>query len=115
MPSAKKSALEDPRLVRLTKICLALPEVDRWYNGQHASFSVRKKSFVWFLNDHHGDGIVAVTGKVLPADNKAHVGAKGWVGLRLDAGKVDWNEVSELVRGSYQLIAPKRLAERVCE
>jgi predicted DNA-binding protein (MmcQ/YjbR family) len=28
-------------------------------------------------------------------------------------GKVDWDEVKELLLGSYALIAPKRLAERV--
>ena len=45
-----KASLEDPRLVRLTKICLELPEVTRWYNGQHAGFQVRKKNFAWFLS-----------------------------------------------------------------
>jgi predicted DNA-binding protein (MmcQ/YjbR family) len=121
-----KKPPEDRRLVRLTKICLALPEVTRWYNGQHAGLLVRKKTFVWFLNDHHGDGIVAVNCKVLPGDNKSlassqparfylpdYLGSKGWVGLRLDIGKIDWDEVAELVSGSYQLIAPKRLAALV--
>jgi hypothetical protein len=40
----------------------------------------------------------------------AYVGPRGWVGLRLDRGRVDWKEVEELVTHSYQLIAPKRLA-----
>lgn len=31
--------------------------------------------------------------------------------MRLDVGKVDWDEVKELVLGSYTLLAPKRLAE----
>jgi predicted DNA-binding protein (MmcQ/YjbR family) len=35
------------------------------------------------------------------------------VGFRLDVGEVDWEEVAELVAGSYQLIAPKRLADLV--
>ena len=51
-----KAPTEDRRLVRLTKICLALPEATRDYNGQHAGFRVRKKTFAYFLNDHHGDG-----------------------------------------------------------
>ena len=117
---------EDRRLIRLSKICLALPEATRWYNGQHASFLIRKKTFAYFLNDHHGDGIVAVTCKVLPGDNKAlasaqprrfflpaYLAPRGWVALRLDVGEIDWDEVSELVRGSYQLIAPRRLAALV--
>ena len=122
---AKRSA-EDPRLTRLTKIVLALPEATRQIYGSHAQFLVRKKTFAYFLNDHHGDGIVAVTGKVLPGDNKAlaeaqprrfylpaYIASKGWVALRLDVGKIDWDEVRELLLGSYALIAPKRLAELV--
>jgi hypothetical protein len=122
---AKRSG-EDPRLVRLSKICLALPEATRDYNGQHAGFQVRKKTFAWFLNDHHGDGIVAVNCKVIRGDNTAlaaaqperfyipaYIGSKGWVGLRLDVGEIDWEEVTELVNGSYRLVAPKRLAALV--
>jgi hypothetical protein len=122
---ARRSA-EDPRLTGLTKIALALPEATRRICGSHAQFLVRKKTFAYFLNDHHGDGIVAVTGKVLPGDNKAlaeaqprrfylpaYIASKGWVALRLDIGKIDWDELSELLRGSYALIAPKRLAELV--
>jgi phosphoribosylglycinamide formyltransferase-1 len=121
-----KASKEDRRLVRLTKICLALPEATRDYNGQHAGFQVRKRTFAYFLNDHHGDGIVAVTCKVLPGDNKAlaasnperfynpaYIGSKGWVALRLDRGTIDWDEVTELVIGSYRMIAPKLLAARV--
>jgi len=117
---------EDRRLIRLSKICLALPEVTRSYNGQHASFLIRKKTFAYFLNDHHGDGIVSIACKVLPGDNEAlakaqprrfylpaYIASRGWVALRLDAGEIDWDEVSELLKGSYQLIAPKRLAEQV--
>ncbi len=115
-------ATEDPRLIRLTKICLALPEAAREIMGDHAGFKVRKKVFVYFLNDHHGDGIVSVACKVLPGDNAAlaksnpsrfylpaYIGPRGWVALRLDVGKVDWSEVSELVMTSYRLVAPKTL------
>lgn len=117
---------EDPRLSRLTKIALSLPEATRNIYGSHAQFLVRKKTFAYFLDNHHGDGIVAVTCKVLPGDNKAlaaaqparfylpaYVASRGWVALRLDTGKIDWDEVKELLFGSYALVAPKRLAEQV--
>jgi len=117
---------EDPRLKRLTKICLALPEAAREVRGSHAAFTVRKKNFAYFLNNHHGDGIVGVTCKVFPGDNKAliaaqperfympaYVGPMGWVALRLDRGAVDWEEVAELIACSYKLLAPKRLAAMV--
>jgi predicted DNA-binding protein (MmcQ/YjbR family) len=83
-------------------------------------------SAAYFLDNHHGDGIVALTGKGLAGDNKAlteaqprrfclpaYIAAKGWVALRLDVGKVDWDEVRESLLGSYVLIAPKRLAKQV--
>jgi predicted DNA-binding protein (MmcQ/YjbR family) len=119
---------EDPRLVRVTKICLALPETVRECKGQHASFSAGKRIFAYFLNDHHGDGIVGVTCKVLTGDNTAlvkaspsryylpaYLASRGWVALRLDTGKVDWAEVGELVMTSYRLIAPKRLTRTLPE
>ena len=121
-----KKASEDPRLTRLTKVALELEETKREIYGSHAQFLVRKKTFAYFLNDHHGDEIVAVTCKVLPGDNKAlteaqpdrfylpaYLGSRGWVALRLDRGRTDWGEVRDLLLCSYALIAPKRLADRV--
>lgn len=121
-----KQAGEDQRLTRVSAIALALPEAMRVDCSSHAQFLVRKRTFAYFLNDHHGDGIVALACKVLPGDNKAlaeaqprkfylpaYIASRGWVALRLDVGKVDWNEVGELLLSSYTLIAPKRLAEKV--
>ena len=121
-----RRSAEDPRLSRLTNIALIFPETAREIYGSHAQFLVRKKTFAYFLDNHHGDGIVAVACKVLPGDNKAlveaqarrfylpaYIGSRGWVALRLDVGKVDWDEVKELLLSSYTLIAPKRLAALV--
>jgi len=62
----------------------------------------------------------------LPGDNTAlaaaqsarfyvppYIGPRGWIALRLDRGKVDWDEVAELIMGSYRLIAPKGLVKPV--
>lgn len=121
-----KRPREDSRLTQLTKIALAFPETSRRVLGSHAQFLVRKKTFAYFLDNHHGDGIVAVTGKVPAGENRAlaeaqprrfylpaYIASRGWVALRLDVGKVDWDEVKELLRGSYVLIAPHRLADQV--
>jgi len=139
MPSrSPKRRAEDARLARITEIALALPRVTRKLHGDHAAFLVRKKPFAYFLNNHHGDGIVSLAGKVLPGDNAAlaaaqpdrfylpaYVGPRGWVALRLDRGKtahsssvqnlskIDWSEVAELLRTSYLLLAPKTLARLV--
>lgn len=116
----------DARLERMSRICLALPETTREDAGLNATFRVRRKPFAYFLNNHHGDGIVGFCCKVLPGDNHAlirsdpnrfympaYVGPRGWVGLRLDVGEVDWEEVSELLRHSFLLIAPKSLSSKV--
>src|SRR5437870_8460784 len=47
--AANQRSAEDPRLVRLTEICLALPETTRQISGPHASFLVRKRTFAYFL------------------------------------------------------------------
>ena len=120
-----KSADTKAILKRLTALALALPEATRELSGSHATFRVRKKVFAYFLNNHHGDGIVAVTCKVLPGENTAlasaqpkryylpaYVGPRGWVALRLDLPKIDWSEVRDLLLSGYLLTAPRRLAEQ---
>jgi phosphoribosylglycinamide formyltransferase-1 len=117
---------EPSRLDRLTGICLALPEVSRQDTGDHASFLVRKKTFAYYLDNHHGDGIVAVCCKTPLGEHldliasdparfylPAYIGPRGWVALRLDTGEVDWDEVAGLVGASYRLAAPKRLVALV--
>jgi predicted DNA-binding protein (MmcQ/YjbR family) len=117
---------EDPRLLQLAEICLALPETTRDTMGQHAKFLVRAKTFAYFLDDHHGDGIVALSCKAASGINSmlahddparftlpAYLAPNGWIGLRLDVGEIDWQEVTAFVTDSYRLIAPKRLAALV--
>jgi predicted DNA-binding protein (MmcQ/YjbR family) len=119
-------AAKNPRLAKLTKLCLALPEAAVEIHGSHATFRVRTKVFAYFLDNHHGDGIVAVSCKAGPEDNTAlvaaqpdrfylpaYIGPRGWVALRLDIGDIDWDEVNELVVGSYRLTAPRTLAATV--
>ena len=122
----KKARGTDARLERVTKVCSSLPKSLREILGKQASFTVGGKTYAYYLNNHHGDGIIGIACKVLPGDNEAlvaahpakfympaYVGPRGWVGLRLDVPGVDWAEVAELITGSYRLIAPKRLVAMV--
>ncbi len=112
-------------LARVTALCLALPEARHEAWGRHADFSVRKKSFARFHDDHHGDGIVAVLCRsalgenvdrarrdparfFLPSFNAHH----GWFGIRLDVPLVDWNDVAAALTTSWRLAAPKTLVAR---
>ena len=120
------AVVEDPRLKRLTELCIALPEVVRAIHGDHADFRVRKKVFAYFLNNHHGDGIVSVCCKSALGENvdragseperfylPAYIGPRGWFGLRLDRGRINWKEVENILELSYCLAAPKTLAKVV--
>lgn len=118
--------MEDKRLARVTAIAAKFPESVHETRGSHATFLVRRKVFAYFLNDHHGDGIVSIACKALSGDNHRliaghpdryylppYIGPRGWVALRLDRGKVDWGEAAELMLGSYLLTAPKTLAAKI--
>ena len=89
------SVENDAHRQQIIALIAVLPEVASEVGGdeeQHVGFSVRKKRFAWYLDDHHGDGIVAVTCKApLGANTElaaaepdrffipAYTGKKGWL------------------------------------
>ena len=110
-------------LVRLRKLCLALPESHEVEAWGEPTFRVRNKLFAMYADadNHHSGGRAAVWCKAGPGNQalmvKAdpgrffvppYVGPSGWIGIWLD-GAVDWAELDDLVRDSYRLVAPKRL------
>src|SRR5687768_11731154 len=100
MPKSRSSpttGANRDRLPRLSAICGSFPEVSRETHGSHATFRVRKKVFAYFLDNHHGDGIVSVCVKTTLGENRdliehdplrfympAYIGPRGWVGIRVD-------------------------------
>jgi hypothetical protein len=109
-------------LARLKKVCLALPEAECEVESKHATFRVRKKVFAYFLDNHHGDGAIAVcvrgekreNARAIAAEPKRfylpqYIGPRGYLGVRLDAKRVDWKDVAERITASYRSVAPKRL------
>lgn len=78
------------------------------------TFRAGGRMFAMFLCDHHGDGRLALwlnahpdMQRSLVADDSKHffvppyVGAKGWVGVRLD-GRLPWKRIEELFRGAHR-------------
>jgi predicted DNA-binding protein (MmcQ/YjbR family) len=105
---------------RVTAICRALPGAEHAHQGDHSIYRVRGKVFAYFLDNHHGDGIVSICVKSQRGENldrarleperfylPAHIGPRGWFGVRLDRGRVAWREVAEVVEQSYRLTASK--------
>ena len=112
----------DP-LLRLRKLCLALPEAHEVVAHGEPTFRIRNKVFAMFANadNHHGNGRNAVWLKAAPGEQALlirasperffvppYVGPSGWVGVYLD-GDCDWKELADMLRDAYRLIAPKRL------
>jgi hypothetical protein len=107
------------RIECLRAICLALPEAVEKEAWGDPTFRVRDKIFAM---EKRGDGRISLWCKAPPGSQTVLVGAdpdrffvppyvghKGWVGVRLDSNP-DWDEVAALVKRSYRLVAPKRLA-----
>ena len=104
---------------RLRATCLALPEAVEQQAWGDPTYRVRQKIFAM---EKRGDGRISVWCKAPPGSQMVLVGAdperffvppylghKGWIGMRLDR-RPDWGEVAEVVRRSYRLVAPRRLA-----
>ena len=122
--SAKQLGESANRRKRLIEICETLPEIAHESVGDgHIAFRIRKKIFGYYLFDHHGDGMIGFCCKSSLSEQRrlirsdaetffvpAYLGARGWVGIRLDLDDVDWETVSELARRAFQATAPRKLA-----
>jgi len=119
---AGKTAEVIDALEAVRALCLALPETtERPSHGSPAFFIRGKTTFVMFLDDHHGDGRLAIWcaapigGQPTLVGEEPerffvppYVGGRGWLGVRLDVD-VDWGEVAGIVEDAYRMVAPKQL------
>jgi hypothetical protein len=107
-------------------LCLALPETNERPSHGAPTFFIRdKKTFLMFLDDHHGDGRLAIWCAAPPGlqatlvDEEParffvppYVGHRGWLGVRLDID-ADWDELAGIVEDAYRLVAPKKLVAQL--
>lgn len=126
MAEKKSEASQKPtprNMARLEKIVALLPEthrvnVEAW--DDHPTFRVRNKNFL-FTNDRgtelsvklskdEAEAVVASDEKVFPMGYG--LGRHGWISFHLpsSANAERWREVTEWIRTSYTLVAPKKLA-----
>jgi len=110
---------------RVAELALALPEANETISHGAPGWQVAgKKFFAYFKDNHHGDGIVSVCVKTSGPDEQealidadpdlyyrpAYIAHAGWVGLRLDQGEPDWDQVAHRLQQSWLLAAPRKLA-----
>jgi len=122
-PKAKRAApksLADKQLTRVRALVHALPDVTEKLSHGAPTFFVKKKSFANFVDNHHGDGRLALWCMAPPGaqamlvdSNPDHyfvppyVGYMGWVGVRLDRDNA-WPQIAAVLEAAYETRAAKK-------
>lgn len=112
---------DDPYLSDLRSLALAFPEsaeVEAW---GWPTFRAGKKIFAMFASGPDDDtyGVIfkpeADERPALVEDPRffspPYWGPSGWLELNFDAAPVEWDEVRELLDGSYRQVALKRMVK----
>lgn len=112
---------------KVRAICLGLPEVTERLSHGSPAFFVKKQFVLLWAEGHHDHDFphlwcaapVGAQEELVAASpdryfRPPYVGARGWVGMRLD-GNLDWDEVEEICVEAYRAVAPPRLAQRIGE
>jgi len=103
---------------RIRAFCLSFPDSSEVIQFGHPFYKWRKKPFAVYSDDHGDQLSIKVEKQSQPiflADPRftktPYIGNHGWVTLTLQA-TIDWEEVEELIRGSYRFVAsPPRKAK----
>jgi hypothetical protein len=116
--------MNEDHLVRVRRICLAMPETWEKLSHGEPTFFVGKKVFAMFSNNHHNDGHIAVMcpaplgmqAILIKAEPKKfykppYVGVRGWIGINLD--QIRDKELTSHLTQAWQMIAPKKLLSGV--
>ena len=108
---------------RIRKICLSFPDTSEKLSHGAPTWFARGRTFVMFLDNHHGDGRTAIWCNAPPGAQAAlvnsdpktffvppYVGPKGWLGIRLDRPRPRWREVTALIEQAYRITGVKKKA-----
>lgn len=124
MAHPRKFNPDSETLAKLRELCLSFPNAYEQEAWGECTFRVEDGTmFAISDNDHHGSGHQAVWVKAPPLAQEQmvekdpqryfrppYMGPKGWVGIRLDVGRVPWKKVREIVAAGYEMSAPKKKA-----
>ncbi len=100
-------------IAKLRKVCLALPDATEVVAWDHPTFRIRNKIFCVYGGYDDQPNITLKVGKpalgIFLEDPRywkaSHIGNQGWISM--NAKNLDWDELTELIKGSYDLIAAK--------
>ena len=126
--AAASSAKSRAALAAVRRICLALTDSEEKIAWGAPTFRVRGRLFVMFVDNHHGDGRLAIWCNAAPGAQDAlvatdatsffvppYVGPSGWVGVRLDR-RLKWPAIADRIeaahRATLETIAARREGAR---
>jgi predicted DNA-binding protein (MmcQ/YjbR family) len=106
-------------LTRLRKICMALPGAEEKKIFDHPTFRIGDKMFCLYHGTAEKPAIAVKVGKmeqgIFLQDPRffktPYIGQHGYVSLPA-TGKLNWEEVEELVKGSYALVVKSKASKR---
>ncbi len=100
---------------RIREFCLQFPDTKEVIQFGHPFFKWRDKPFAVL---DQNDISIKVEKEAQPLFLKdprftktPYIGNHGWITLKLDA-PIDWEEVEELILGSYKFVAAKKAKKR---
>ena len=114
-------------IAKVGTLAAGLPEVDPVTShgspGWRVGGASTGKFFAYVSVRHHGEDAVALLVKTSGQDEMAELiarepalyyrpayyGASGWIALRIDTGRTDWDLVADWLARSWRMVAPKRL------
>lgn len=106
----------DEHLWRVRRLCAALPDTEEKVSHGAPAFFAGQRLYAMFLNNHHGDGHVAVWAAAPEGHQPMlihlspekyfrppYVGVKGWIGIEL--AQVDDDELAGRLAEAWRLVA----------
>lgn len=128
--AAYVSRENDPQwlLQQLRDRALALPSTEERTSHGSPGFAISgSKFFALFSQHHHGDEKIALLVKTSGSDEQAmlveqdnelyylppYYAPSGWIGIRLDLGRNDWDHIAGWLEKSWRVCAPAKLRKTV--
>jgi hypothetical protein len=112
---------------KLRAICMSFPGATERLSHGAPAFFAGKQFAALLLNGHHDNHFPHLWCAAPPGVQRElvtlepdrffrppYVGARGWLGLRLD-GALDWTELREICEEAFRTVAPARLIKALDE
>jgi len=115
-PASRQPAslpLKAEEIEKFRALCLALPETTETNSWGHPNFKAGGKMFASCSEYGYGFKAHRDFQEMMLKDprftSKYNLGDYGWLILKADGGKIDWEEIQDLLLRSYKLVAKKKL------